>query len=85
MQLFICIFVGGAMALVAYAKDFKRGYYIAVIYALTFLAAELLELPWAFWVGGALVFLPGVILFILFLKNHPLLQTEETHGQTGSG
>ncbi len=85
MQLFICIFVGGAMALVAYYKDFRRGYYIAVIYALTFLASELLELPWAFWVGGALVFIPGLVLFTLFLKNHPLSRTEEARGQTTKG
>lgn len=65
------LFVGPSMLAIAYFIDFPRGYYIALVMTLgTFL------MIW-FWqpliqVGAALlIFIPGLILFVRFLRQYP--------------
>ena len=40
--------------------------------------------PVVFWIGGALVFIPGLVLLVRFLQQHPLLPCEVMHDQPGS-
>jgi len=70
--IFIGVFVGSAIASIAYFNDFTRGYYIAVVYGLTFSMVEVLNNPLVFWAGGPLVLVPGLVLFARFLRQHPL-------------
>jgi len=70
------LFVGPSMLLIAYFTDFPRGYYIAIIMSLAVFALV--------WFGEAvyliaaslLIILPGVVLFIRFLRQHPLPPVE---------
>lgn len=42
---------------------------------------------YAFYVdlmGGGLVLIPGLVLFVRFFRQHPLLPDEVEHGQPGS-
>jgi hypothetical protein len=81
VPLFIAVYVGAAIAFIAYFNDFTRGYYVAGVFALTFGATEIFNNPIFYWIGGALVFIPGVALFVLFLRQHPLPPSEVTHDQ----
>jgi hypothetical protein len=78
LGLFVGLYVGRAIALIAYFKDISRGYYIALVYAVTFAAVDIFENPALFWIGGMMVFIPGVVLFVRFLQNHPLPPSEVT-------
>jgi len=70
------LFVGPSMLLIAFFTDFPRGYYIAFILSLAVFALV--------WFGEAvyliaaslLIILPGVVLFIRFLRQHPLPPVE---------
>jgi hypothetical protein len=84
LKLFIGVFVGSAMACIAYFNDFTRGYYVALVFALTFAGTEILDSPVVFWIGGALVLIPGLVLFVRFLQQHPLPPSEVMHDQPGS-
>lgn len=74
------LFVGPSMLLIAYFTDFLRGYYIAVLMALgAFL------LVWArssipMLVVAALIIIPGVVLFIRFLRKYPQPPQELNYG-----
>jgi hypothetical protein len=78
--LFSGLFVGAAIATIAWFNDYPRGYYIAVIYALCFGLGEYLDNFAIFWIGGLLVMVPGVYLFIRFLKEHPKPGVEGGNG-----
>jgi len=82
--LFVGVYVGSAVALIAYFKDISRGYYMALVYAVTFAAVEIFENPALYWIGGALIFIPGVVLFVRFLQRHPLPPSEVTLDQPGA-
>jgi hypothetical protein len=84
LNLFIGVYVGAAMAIIAYYKDFQRGYYIALVFALTFAGVEFLDNPAVFWIGGGLVFIPGLVLLVRFLRQHPIPPSEVMHDQPGS-
>jgi hypothetical protein len=68
------LFVGPPMILIAYFSDFPRGYYIAVMMSLAVFLMILLNQPIYAVVIGGLVFLPGLVLFVRFLKRYPLPQ-----------
>jgi hypothetical protein len=73
------LFVGPPMILIAYFSDFPRGYYIAVMMSLAVFLMILLNQPiYAVTIGG-LVFLPGLVLFVRFLKRYPLPQEGVPH------
>ncbi len=74
------LFVGPSMLLIAYFSDFPRGYYIAVLMALAVFLMILINNPIYPLVLGALIILPGVILFINFLKKYPLPRGEDSNG-----
>jgi hypothetical protein len=85
MPVFVAIFVGGIFALIAWFIDFWRGYIIAFLYAISIFLAMVLDAYWVFWISGSLVTVTGIVLFILFLKNHPMPHMEESHDRTGKG
>ena len=73
------LFVGPSMILIAYFIDFPRGYYIAVMMSLAVFLMILLNRPVYAVVIGGLIFLPGLVLFVRFLKRYPLPQEGVSH------
>jgi hypothetical protein len=71
------LFVGPSMMAIAYFIDFPRGYYIALVMAL---GAFLMIWFWQplIQVGAAfLILIPGLVLFVRFLRQHPLTPSGE--------
>jgi len=73
-------FVGPSMLVIAYFIDFLRGYYIAVLMALAVFLMILINQPIYPVVIGGLIIVPGVVLFINFLKKNPIPQGDEPNG-----
>jgi hypothetical protein len=66
------LMVGPSMIVSAYFSDFSRGYYIAILMALAvFLMVYLNQPVYPILIGG-LIILPGLVLFVRFLKAYPL-------------
>jgi hypothetical protein len=71
------VFVGPSMMAVAYFTDFPRGYYIALVMTL-----GVFLMVW-YWqpliqIGAAvLILIPGLILFVRFLRQYPPVQEEQ--------
>lgn len=74
------MFVGPSIALISYFNDFPRGYYIAFLVSLGVFSLIWFGKPIYLIVAGLLVVVPGVILFVRFLRTHPLPPAEVTHG-----
>lgn len=64
--------VGLSMMLIAYFSDFPRGYYIAVLMSLAVFLMIYLNQPIYPIIIGGLIFTPGLVLFINFLKKYPI-------------
>ena len=73
------LFVGPSMVLLAYFNDFLRGYYIAVIVSLAVFSLIWFGQPLYLIIAGLLIIIPGVILFVRFLHEHPLPPAEAHH------
>lgn len=73
------LFVGPSMILIAYFIDFPRGYYIAVMMSLAVFLMILTNQPVYAVVIGGLIVLPGLVLFVRFLKRYPLPQEGVPH------
>ncbi len=74
------LFVGPSMILMAYFNDFPRGYYIAIMTALAvFLMIWLNNLLYPLMIG-LLVALPGLVLFVIFLRKYPHQQEDKHNG-----
>jgi hypothetical protein len=74
------LFVGPSMALVAYFNDFPRGYFIAVILSLGVFLLIWFRSAVLMLAAAALILIPGVVLFIRFLRKYPLPPAEVRHG-----
>lgn len=70
------LFVGPSMILIAYFKDFPRGYYIAVMMSLAVFLMILLNQPLYPVIIGGMIALPGLVLFVRFLRKYPLRRVE---------
>jgi hypothetical protein len=70
------LIVSTGMLLVAYFKDFPRGYYIAVLMSLAVFLMIFLNQPVYPIIIGGLIIVPGLVLFVRFLKTHPLQSDE---------
>lgn len=70
------LFVGPSMIVMAYFKDFPRGYYIAILMALAVFLMISQNQPIYPFVLGGLIVLPGIILFIRFLGKYPNIRDE---------
>lgn len=66
------LFVGTGMTVTAYFLDFPRGFYIAILMMLAvFLVLYTNQFIYPVMIGG-LILIPGVVLFIRFLRKYPL-------------
>jgi hypothetical protein len=73
------LFVGPSMLLISYFNDFLRGYYIAVIMSLAVFSLIWFGQPIYLIIAGLVIIIPGLVLFIRFLRKHPLPPTEARH------
>jgi hypothetical protein len=73
------LFVGPSMVLLAYFNDFLRGYYIAVIVSLAVFALIWFGQPIYLIIAGLLIMIPGMILFVNFMRKYPLPPAEASH------
>ena len=73
------LFVGPSMVFLAYFNEFMRGYYIAVILSLAVFSLIWFGEPVYLILAGLLILIPGVVLFIRFLRNHPLPPAEVSY------
>ncbi len=73
------LFVGPSMILVAYFTDFPRGYFIGVAMALAVFLMIWLDRPVYPIILGGLVLLPGMYLFIRFLRRYPYPKSDAFH------
>jgi hypothetical protein len=71
--------VGMSMLATAHFSDFPRGYYIAMMMALAVFLMIYLNQPVYPIIIGGLIILPGLILFLRFLKTYPLQKEETSH------
>lgn len=74
------LIVGTSTLVTSYFKEFVRGYYIALLMGLGFFFTLLLDMTIPMMVAGALILVPGLILFVNFLHQHPLPTQEARHG-----
>jgi hypothetical protein len=65
------LFVGPSMALIAYFNDFPRGYYIAVVMAAAVFCMIWFNQPVYLLIASAMIIIPGLVLFVRFLRQHP--------------
>jgi hypothetical protein len=71
------LFVASGMLAIAYFTDFPRGYYITLVMSLGVFLMIWLSQP-LFQIGaGLLILIPGVVLFVRFLRQYPLSPTGE--------
>jgi len=68
--------VGPSMILIAYFLEFMRGYYIAFIMSLAAFSLVWFGEPVYLIAAGLVVIIPGVVLFIRFLRQYPLHRQE---------
>ena len=73
------LMVGPSMIVIAYFSDFPRGYYIAVMMALAVFLMIYLNQPVYPIIIGGLIILPGLVLFVRFLKTYPLQQKDTSY------
>jgi len=76
------LFVGPSFILVAYFNDFLRGYYIAILMALAVFMMILFNQPIYPLILGGLIVVPGLVLFVQFLRQHPLPSQEVHYGNS---
>lgn len=72
-------FVGASMIVRAGFTDFPRGYYIAILMAIAVFLMISLNQPIYPVLLGVLIIIPGVVLFVRFLRKYPL-HREPSHG-----
>ena len=73
------LFVGPGMILVAYFTEFERGYYIAVLMAVAVFLMLYLNRPLYPILIGALILVPGLVIFVRFLRKYPLPREDAAH------
>jgi hypothetical protein len=73
------LIVGTSIIVTSYFKEFVRGYYIALLMAAGFFFTLVFDTTIPMIVAGALILIPGLVLFISFLRQYPLLSQEAGH------
>jgi hypothetical protein len=73
------LFVGPSLVLVAYFNDFPRGYFLAAVMSVSVFCLIWFDQVLFMFLGGLLIVLPGIYLFIRFLIYHPLPTAEIRH------
>lgn len=73
------LIVGLSTLVTSYFKEFTRGYYIALLMGLGFFFTLLLDSTIPMLAAGGLILVPGLIIFVNFLRQHPLPPAEARH------
>ena len=73
------LFVGPSMVLIAYFNDFTRGYDLAGLLSLAVFSLIWFGHPIYLVAAALLILIPGVRLFIRFMRAHPLPPAEGRH------
>lgn len=76
------LFVGPSFILIAYFNDFLRGYYIAILMSLAVFLMILFNQPIYPLILGGLIVVPGLVLFVQFLRQYPIPPQEVHHGNS---
>jgi hypothetical protein len=71
--------VGASMIVCANFMDFPRGYYIAILMGVAVFLMITLNQPIYPIILGGLISIPGLVLFIRFLRKYPLHRKEASH------
>jgi hypothetical protein len=71
------LFVGPSMMAIAYFTDFSRGYYIALVMTLGVFLMIWFWQPLIQVGAGILILIPGLVLFVRFLHQYPLIPAGE--------
>ena len=79
VALLSALIAGISTMVISYYKEFTRGYYIALLMGLGFFFTLWLDSTVPMIVAGALIFLPGLVIFVNFLRQHPLPPAEARH------
>ena len=74
------LIAGLSTIVISYFKEFTRGYYIALLMALGFFFTLWLDTTVPMIAAGALILVPGLVIFVTFLRQHPLPPREVRHG-----
>jgi hypothetical protein len=74
------LMVGISMIVRAYFSDSSRGYYIALMMGLAVFLMIYLNQPVLPIVIGGLIILPGLVLFLRFLKTYPQHREDASNG-----
>jgi hypothetical protein len=74
------LLAGTSTLVISYFREFVRGYYIALLMGLGFFFTLLLNMTTPMIVAGVLILVPGLVLFVNFLRQHPLPPQEARHG-----
>ena len=82
VALVAALLAGTSTLVISYFREFVRGYYIALLMGLGFFFTLLLDMTIPMIVAGALILVPGLILFVNFLRQHPLPPQEARHGSS---
>jgi hypothetical protein len=80
VPLFAGLFVAILMCIVAYFIDFYRGMYIGLVFGLGIFLDSLFDLPVILVVGAVLIAIPGLALFIRFIRQYPIQSNKVEHG-----
>lgn len=65
------------LSLIAYWLDFTRLYWIALVIGATFSCTFWFKAPAVFILSGLVVLIPGLVLFVRFLRRYPLPPASE--------
>ena len=76
------LFVGPSFIMIAYFADFLRGYYIAILMSLAVFLMILFNQPIYPMILGGLILVPGLVLFVQFLRQYPIPPEEFHHGNS---
>jgi len=74
------LIVGTSMIVIVHFSDFTRGYFIAILMGLAVFLMIYLNQPIYPIIIGTLIILPGLIIFLRFLKQYPLDKQELSDG-----
>ncbi len=73
------LIVGLSTIVTSYFKEFTRGYLIALLMGCGFFFTLWLDSTVPMIVAGALILVPGLVIFANFLRQHPLPPREASH------
>lgn len=73
------LIAGCSTIVISYFKEFTRGYYIGVLMGLGFFFTLWFDSIAPIIAAGGLILLPGLFIFVNFLRQHPLPPQEASH------